>query len=205
MMQGQRCVVPGGLVLGVAWLIGCGSGGSLAIRSEYEPDQVIKGGFESGMYRPGNKGNMTILLYDGPADRPTQVMTIRMLWPPRAARTPLDPDATNATVHYVLFDAAGGVGVYRGAGYLYPSGKIGGRSLSVRLEQAALRCTDGGEGFVDPIGLARATGKFTVRRDDKAIGQLLRRINMLVSRGLGYPQLVHFDRDHLSKSAGGGR
>ena len=174
---------------------GCGAGGHLTIRSESDPETVFKGGFESGIYRVDSEGELTILLYDGPAEQPTEAMTIRMLWRPRAARTPLDPDATNATIRYVIFtgNRPGQVSIYSGAGYLYPKGRLGGSRLGVSLWQANLRWMEASEGFEDRIGRARLTGDFTVTRNDRTMYQALRRLSVLISEALGYPQQVRAD------------
>jgi len=177
-------------------LFGCSTGGKLAIHSARDPKTALKSGFESGIYRLDDRANITILLFDGPADDPTQAVTIRVHWAPRTARTPLDPGATNATIRYIIFGGEDHrqVGIYSGAGYLYPRGRFGQGHLAFNVWQANLRLTDSSGGFNDLLGQARLKGTFTAHRGDQAMPEAMRRLNILISRRLGYPQYVHADR-----------
>ena len=176
--------------LGAAW--GCAAKSGFLIISEDQPPTTIEASFETGIYRIDGDDELTVLLYDGPAEQPSQAMVIRMLWSPRAARTPVDPDATNATIRYVVFSGMekGQIGIYEGAGYLYPVGRVGRGRLEFGLWQANLRWADSGEDYVDHIGRARVTGRFTVRRDDHSMSQVLRQLNVLITRRLGYPRFA---------------
>ena len=182
-------------------LVGCGAlrlggtGGRLHIESQAEPGTNLRGGFETGLYRFEGPNEVTVLLFDGPPDAPTQAVAIRMLWRPQAGRTPIDPNATNATVHYIIMTGAdaGQVGVYSGAGYLFTHTRPGNKTLSAGIWQANLRLSDQSEGFADLLGQAILQGSFTARRDDVSTTRALRRLHQLVQQNLGYPRMVRAD------------
>jgi hypothetical protein len=164
-------------------------GGALAIRSELERDIVLAGDFTTGVYSIDDRNQVDVVLVEGPMDAPTQAIHIRMYWMPRAGRTPLDLSATNAVVRYVVF-AGDATGVYSGSGFLFPDAKPGKADFSGVLRDTALRLADATPNFADRLGLARATGEFTVSLDEAATHQLLRQIEVTLTERLGYPRFV---------------
>lgn len=194
-------------VLACSGMGGCGlvggSKGKLTISSLVHPQTRLAGQFEHGIYGCHDDDSLIIILYDGPADRPTQAATIRMFWRPRVGRTPIASTATNATIQYLLFARADGpepaeeVGVYSGAGYLFPQTTPGQPVFRASLWQAALRLSDCSPGFEDLLGPSRLQGDLTVRRDDTAVREMLDRLNTLTSQQLGYPRLVQKENGEL--------
>lgn len=188
--------------LGLLVTSGCGvplahyGDGPLAVTSQDKSES--SGSVNSGVYRFDEKNSITIVLFEGPAHQPAQAAIIRMFWRPQAASTPLDETATNATVQYIIFadgslePSPGGdeVGLYSGAGFVYPSTRPGRGRLVAGLWEATLRVTAASEGFEDRLGEAQLKGRFTAQRDDDAASRALRRLNVLVSERLGYPRLV---------------
>jgi hypothetical protein len=177
----------------LAKMMGGAPGGELAVKSQAESGASLEGGFGYGLYRLGNQNSVTVLLFDGPPETATQAMSIRMFWRPRAGRTPIDPTATNATIHYVIFTGKQGerVGIYSGAGFVYPDGALGGDTLRGGVWQATLSLSDHSEGFDDLLGEAILKGRFRAKRDDVALDLALRKLNVRVREALGYPRLVN--------------
>ena len=169
--------------------------GKLAARSLTEPDTALKGGFETGLYAFDGKNRLTVLLYDGPIDNPTQAVTIRMFWRPHAGRTSLSGAATNATVNYVIFagDDSSSVGIYSGAGFLHPKSRLGKAKLAATLRNATLNLAESDSAFVDLLGQAVLEGKFTARLDSAGLEQALRQLRTNVRQRLGYPRMVRAD------------
>ena len=187
-LRSNRILVPGLALL--CAIGGCVSGGRLTIESQADPEQaMVDGTFGWGIYRYESHGAVTMLLVDGPVESPRQAVTIRMLWTPRAARTPLDPSATNATIRYVRFDGDE-VAVYGGAGYVRPHGRLGSKALDAAVWDADLRLTRATRGFDDSLGPIRLHGRFTIRRDDQELPAALRRLAVRASRLFGTPQFV---------------
>jgi hypothetical protein len=170
--------------------------GDLTVRSVAEDGATLEGGFSQGLYSVGPDGNMaTFVLIDGPIDNPRQAVTARMFWKPRAGRTPIDATATNSTIHYLIFtgESSEHLGIYSGAGFLYPHARPGGATLEAGMWQANLRLSDHTQAFDDLLGQAVLEGKFRVQRNDLETDRIVRRLNTLVRRKLGYPRLVGGD------------
>lgn len=195
-------IVVAGLALSV---IGCRNtgGGRLSIRSSADQLTVLRGGFERGIYSFDGKNTATFVLLDGPTDNPTQAVTIRLFWTPRAGRTPIDRTATNATIHYLIFtpgDTAE-AGVYSGAGFVYPSENPGGRTIEASVWESNLLLTDRSEAFNDLLGQAVLKGAFAARRDDLGVQETLRRLDNMVRERLGYPRFVEAPSTSFSSQA----
>ena len=178
---------------GRPWLNLGRGGGTLQVTSNVdEATAVLRGNFQTGLYRLDSSNQVTVVLIDGPVESPDQAVTIRMLWPPHAGRTPVEETATNATVHYVIFPAtpAEQVGIYSGAGYLFPSGDPGGSRMQADLWQATLKLDVATDGFRDLLGSATLEGRVKARRDDTGTSRTLRRIQQYLHQMLGYPRQV---------------
>lgn len=199
------------LALFSAVMLGCAAGssshdGDLRIQSRAHPDSLAIGGFDTGIYSLDGPSSITVLLTNGPVDRPHRALIVRMFWKPKAAATPLDETATNATVQYIVFrdgpgdfssdtshTPRGQVGVYSGGGFLFPESPIGNPNLQANIWQATLSLVDKSDGFEDTLGPSILRGRFTARRDDEGIIDAVRRINIAVSETLGVPRFVRAD------------
>lgn len=202
--NGHRITVLLILAAFVAVSLGC-SGGSgardkdLTIQSRANPEDIAAGGFDRGVYSYDGPSSITVLLTDGPVNAPNRALIIRMFWKPKAAWTPLDETATNATVQYIVFGPETGpdkrrdVGIYSGGGFLYPKKKIDGIFLDANLWQATLTLSDSTEGFEDTLGSSILRGRFIAERDDEGIMNSLRLVNIAVSESLGVPRFVRAD------------
>lgn len=172
--------------------------GELSIQSRSNPDTPTLAGFSHGIYSLEGKSTLTVLLTDGPVDSPRRALIVRMFWRPKAASTPLDETATNATVQYIVFGTdpehgdggAPSVGIYSGGGFLYPETDPGTPNLQANLWQATLSLADASDGFDDTLGPSILTGKFSARRDEDALPDAVRKINIAVTGALGAPRFV---------------
>jgi hypothetical protein len=188
-----------GLIV-AAMLSGCGGfhfmqGGELVATSQDETAPVrLAGTFEHAIYGHDDQDNLTVVLFDGDLDKPTQAAVIRMFWMPQAGATPVSESATNANVHYVIF-ARGDrdpreVGVYSGAGFLYPRSDPGQASLSFELWEASIQLADRSDNFSDLLGQSVLKGEVTAHRDESRVSKLLHQLNSDVNESLGYPRVV---------------
>lgn len=162
----------------------------LAITSKSSPGVTLAGSFTDALYSFDGKHRATVLLYDGPIDNPTQAVTIRLFWKPRAGRTPIQSSATNATIHYIIFPGSEAVGIYAGAGFVFPTNKVGSSTLTASLWDASLSFADGTVTFEDLLGKAAMKGKFKARRNDAELDRAMRSINTAIRAKIGYPRLV---------------
>ncbi len=173
-----------GLGMGV---VGC-AGGQMTMDSQVGQN-VLSGQFDTAFCDYQDKDTVRIVLVAGPIEKPRQVMHIRMFYRPKAGKTPLDPQATNCVVRYVVFDGDQ-AGLYGGGGLVMPRWSPGSGTFSARLRNASLRLLDATEQFDPPTTLAFAEGRFTATRDDKRTGELLNRATQLLSQHLGYPRFA---------------
>lgn len=169
----------------------------LHIQRRANPQDIKAGGFDHGIYSMEGRSALTVLLTDGPIDNPNRALIVRMFWRPKAAATPLDETATNATVQYIVFHhdagSGGAVGIYSGGGFLYPESDAGSPVLQANLWQATLTLAEKSEQFQDTLGASILSGRFSARRDDEGIIDAIRRVNIAVSEALGVPRFVRAD------------
>ncbi len=191
------------LLIAAGLLVGCGGSGipfyratsTLRVESRTHADARLNTRFERAVYSYDGKNNITIVLFDGDADAPTQAATLRIFWQPRAGKTPISSRATNATIQYVVLpptadEAAGEVGVYSGAGYVFPRSKPGDTYFEAGVWDANLLLADHSGGFRDQLGQSALRGNVVARRDDAAVSAMLRRLAVDVTARLGYPRFV---------------
>jgi hypothetical protein len=192
------------LALFSAVSLGCAAGSDprdsdLHIQSRANPQDIAIGGFDTGIYSLDGPSSITVLLTDGPTDNLKRALIVRMFWKPKAAATPLDETATNATVQYIVFDggdtdsAKREVAIYSGGGFLYPETETGLAVLQANIWQATMSLADKSDGFQDTLGPSILRGRFNAQRDDEGMIDALRRVNIAVSEALGVPRFVRAD------------
>jgi len=198
----NRCGLTALLALSALLLTGCSSSlwtsqSALAVVSQEDTSLRLQGDFNAAYYVFDSTESITVVLIEGPEDNPTQAASIRMMWSPRAGLTPVNPDATNATIQYIVFANRRTdegfykeVGVYSGAGFLHLDSEPGESNLTASLWQADLLLADRSERFKDLLGQSTLRGSFTAERNSTKVQALLKRLNMSVSKRLGYPRLV---------------
>lgn len=190
-------------------LSGCGGDGRgrLTLRSTTDTGVFLSGRFDTALYSLDGPDHATLVLLAGPVEDPTQAVTMRLFWRPRGGRTPLEPSATNVTIHHLVFahgEGAAEAGLYSGAGFLRPRGELGENTLRLHLRESVLRLKDRSAGFVDPLGQAVLQGELRAVRDDAAVQEVIRRLNVLARERLGYPSLVRGEgQEDLPGAAGG--
>ena len=178
---------------GCQWLQGEPSIGALTVKHHAKGETLFATDFGTGIYRLNSKHNLTLVLWSGPEQEPTEAVTMRMFWRPTAGGTPLDRTATNVTVQYIDFDGAEAdakIGIYSGAGFLYPKSNFGKGHLEFEVWQATLRLSVWSEGYEQPLVRGELIGRFRANRDDVGVTEAIRRLNVQVSERLGYPRLV---------------
>lgn len=207
----QRLTARGGLVCGVTvllamWVVilpGCGvldpgRASELEVTGGDGGEAGrLTGRFDKAYYAGQGSETLTFVLLDGPSEAPRQAAIVRMFWMPQAGRTPLARAATNATVLHMIFPREGGsaeVGVYAGAGFLYPGQRPGGPRLTARLWEAAVQLADRSDRFTDLLGQATLSGRIRATYDPPRVRRLLHQLNAEVNETLGYPRMVESDR-----------
>jgi hypothetical protein len=182
-----------GLVM-IAALGGCASGGpfgSLVAESLGENPVVLPGEYVVGVYAERSATEVSLLMSDVPLEQlvsgevaEANVVHLDLLWIPQPGATPMDRAATNVCIRYVVI-ADGEVGVYGGAGFALPGGKVGASRLGLDLRDASLTLLESTDGFVDLLSPARLTGTVSARRNEKRTEQALYAVSQLVTNALG--------------------
>lgn len=182
--------------------VGCGSKGTLIVQRRGSGEQVFESRFDEVIYRFEDDNGATLVMLRGNPDAPEAAATIRLFWRARAGTTPMESTATNATMHYIIFepdaeDAAddttgegAGLAIYSGAGFLLTDGKPGSATFKGRVTGATLRLSDHTAAFEEAVTRADLSGNILARRDDAAASQLITRINRIIRQRLGRARLV---------------
>ncbi len=121
-------------------------GGTLDLGGRRADAGVLAGRFEHAVYTHTDAQTATVVMWSGEAQSAEQAVVMRVLWTPRAGATPLDDFATNVTVRWAIF-AGGEAGLYSGAGFAFPFTSVGGRRLSMKLEQSDLKLSEASTRF----------------------------------------------------------
>jgi hypothetical protein len=199
-----------GLLLMTASCVGGGQvQGSIRAESLGEPPAVLNAEYVSIVYFHDPNGETSFLLTDVPARellagdvRHAQVMHVQLLWQPKAGATPMDATATNATIRHVIV-VDGEVGIYGGAGFALPNGKLGHGRIQVALRDATVRLLESTDGFKDPLTPARITGSFTAENDPQLARKVHRAISQIVTTALGRTRFVLSDEANLADATPG--
>lgn len=193
------CLTIANSMIGCAGGVNIGGTNRMSLSSRVNPETFLASDFNTAIYNYTDDNHVDLLLIDGSPDDPNLVVHLEMFWSPNAGYTPVDRRGTNSTLRFVVFTGQG-VGVYRGAGFVYPKSKPKDGTLKGELRDTTLRLVDASDSFRDPLEIARAIGVFNAERDDVATRQLLGRIERMVGEELGYPVLVN-DTDRQDQVA----
>ncbi len=107
-----------------------------------------------------------------------QLMHVHMFVRPKPGRTPIQQTAITATVRHLII-ANGQVGLYSGAGFMFPSGTPGDKIFGGSITRADIRLERATPGFIDRLGPAEMTISFAAKKDPQLSDELHRRIELL--------------------------
>lgn len=171
-------------------LAGCGGGTSMRLESLDQKPVLLQLALRDGVYVV-HPSETSVVLSDLPWEelakgRPEvgQVLHAQLLWVPKPGYTPVDSTATNVTLRWIVF-SGGEVGVYGGAGFCWPSGRIGKDALSVRVEASTLSLIASTKGFVDLASPAAISGRFVAAYDPEQALRARQQVSQLVTDALG--------------------
>jgi hypothetical protein len=121
------------------------------------------------------------------------IMHIELLWKPKAGYTPIDSDATNASIRFVVI-SHGEMGLYAGAGFALPDGDLTEDTVEIAIKDASLQLIESTPGFNDLLSPAQLTGTFTATKNDKMTRQMNMAASQIVTNKLGRTRYVMLDR-----------
>lgn len=128
--------------------------------------------------------------------RDAQFLHVQLLWSPKPGNTPVDPTATNVTLRYVLL-VDGEIGIYGGAGFAWPSGKVGTESLLLSIEGSSLSLLACTAGFADPLTPAQLTGTVMMAPNADSTRMYRRAISQIATDALGASRWVDRSRQAI--------
>jgi hypothetical protein len=171
--------------------------GDLSIRSIIHPGVSLTGKFKTGYYEYHDENRMTMVLFEGDEASPEQILIIRMLWLPRGSKTPVNRNATNATIKHIVFagEDRSIVGVYGGGGYYYPKQKPGKDKINGAIWDGAMELLHASKGFADRLGRVNIDGNLKVHRNDAKVEETLKSLESELANKLGYKVMVEAKRD----------
>ncbi len=120
------------------------------------------------------------------------VLHVELLWVPKAGKTAVDPEATNASIRLVIFSGKE-IGIYGGGGFAWPKGTSGEDEYGVDIVGSNVTLLKATDGFVDMLSPAQLTGRLRSRLDETRTRQLRRATSQYVSNALKCVQWVGID------------
>ena len=118
------------------------SAGSLRAQGLGDDPALLSGDFRRAYFSNDSSTGPSFMLFDVPIDgvvqgnvQNGQILHIDLLWLPKPGATPLENDATNATIRYVVI-SHGEIGVYGGAGFAMPDGSPDDKKLGLTFARS---------------------------------------------------------------------
>lgn len=187
------------LLLSAVVIPGCslpGAGNAIQIQSLSDNPVLLSTNFQTACFTHDPKSDTSFWLSDVPVEAllegritEAQIMHIELLWFPRPGSTPIDSSATNASIRYIII-TNGEVGVYIGAGFVLPHGKLSKAKLTVSIRDASLTLGDSTDGLIDLLSPARLSGRFTATNNPELVRQFQLATSQFVTDALGRTRFV---------------
>lgn len=169
--------------------------GSLALTSKTARPLRLDARFAHGGYAVEPAGTSIVLstvpledLRKGEFEN-AQVVDIRVMWTPRAGRTPVSRDSTNLVIRHVVL-VGDEVGIYGGGGFGWPSGTPGETGYGVEITGSSVSLVDSTDGFRDLLSPATLLGSVGSSLDAKTTVELRDLISQIVTDRLGRTRWV---------------
>ncbi len=187
-------------ILPVAALTGCAGGGGsssskLGLISR-ETAAALSPQFTTIVYSSTDRNTADIYLTDLPAEAFTEgaaplavpgpsgvIARIHVFLIPKAGKTPISYDATNATLSWLVL-TGDSFGVYSGGGFMLTSSNpSSSKSFGGQVRDATLELITSSPGFVDQLGHAVFTGSVSAQRDEELAARIRDTMSRIVATG----------------------
>lgn len=114
-----------------------------------------------------------------------QIVHIHMFIRPNPGRTPIEPDALNASIRHAILAPEGATGIYAGGGFLLPKSRARSGSFEGTIARGTLRLEAATPNFTDALGPASLRARFDVPNDDDLAGRMANRLTQAVKQTAG--------------------
>jgi len=177
-------------------LTGCrtGSGIQAVGLTGVQGNAEIEAGFPTAVYAMDESGSADIYLTDLPpaafdlgfpaGEINGQIVHIALFITPRATRTPISNDATNAVIRHAVFAGGGETpifGIYEGAGFVLPGGAPGKDRFTGDIAGASTALLSSTPGFPDLLGITVTDVWFSARLEPITSRLIRRRLDQAIT------------------------
>lgn len=183
--------------LGACSTIGFSGGRSGASVTRDSQGLVFEAQYPTRAYRFADKNTADVYLTDLSDDELSAFFTESQDWSqisgsllrvhlflsPKPGNTPIEPTAASATIRWIVI-TNGEIGVYDGAGFMIPGGKITKGTISGSIRNAPMKLTRQTVGFFDPLITPEMDVKFGTKLDEQSSDELAARFEALAARAL---------------------
>ncbi|MHC4992375.1 MAG: hypothetical protein ACYTGC_15490 [Planctomycetota bacterium] len=166
------------------------------LRSQADEPLILTGRFNTSVYSMDEERGISFIVTDlSPEELVSgsftegQVMHVEMLWVPKPGATPIDKTATNASIRHIVF-SGDDIGIYGGAGFLMPKGRLGARKVALSIEDATISLLESTEGFVDLLSPASISGNVIAELEPEETRRLYFNLCQRVTDRLGRSRFV---------------
>jgi hypothetical protein len=109
------------------------------------------------------------------------IARVHLFLSPKPGRTPIEPTAASTSIRWIII-TEGEIGVYDGAGFMIPGGRVTGGSISGSIRNAPLKLTRKTPGFADPLVTPEIDIRFGTKVDEQSADELAARVEALAAR-----------------------
>lgn len=169
--------------------------GTVELRSMGREQGELRSAFEVAAFSIGPAATAIYLsdvpigaLVDGSATT-AQVVHIELLWKPRAGFTPIEDEATNASIRYVVF-VDGEVGIYGGAGMVKFRGKLNRGRVRFTIDGGSMSLLDSTPGFLDRLSPASFSADVLAIGSDEQALRLRQAVSQRITNAFGETRIV---------------
>lgn len=162
------------LLLILVLLTGCTIGGTTRLES-IDGSGKVEPTLRTVVYAPEGDSGAQVFLTDLPRDLLVRgadlsnasghLVHINMFLMPRPGRTPIDAQASNASVRWILI-AQGEIGIYSGGGFVLPASRPGKSTFRGNVRGATLKLESQTPYFNDALGSTRLFASFRAPKDE---------------------------------------
>ncbi|MEL6498801.1 MAG: hypothetical protein AAFZ67_13855 [Planctomycetota bacterium] len=105
-----------------------------------------------------------------------QIVHIHMFIRPNPGRTPIEPDALNASIRHAILAPNNATGIYAGGGFLLPKSRAASGTFKGTIAKGTLRLEAATPNFTDALGPASLRARFDIPNDDNLAAKLAARL-----------------------------
>lgn len=172
---------------------GCAStvaGGTITIDSQNAEPLRLQTSFAYGGYGVSDSDSSLILstvpltALESGGFETAQIIHVQLMWWPQAGKTPVNAEATNIIIRYVVLVGTE-AGIYGGGGFAWPTGTPGKTGLGLEVTGSSLSLLAATAGFRDRLSPAELRGDVGGPLDQTVMTRFRNAVSQIVTDRLG--------------------